>query len=358
MNSRIKGLDLARSLALLGMILVNFKLVMGADTGSALLLKATGMFEGRASALFVILAGIGLSLLTSQARLSGKASLQLSARNQVLKRGGILFFLGILLTPIWPADILHFYGLYFVFAAFLLKRSDKELLGVCGFFSVIFVFLMGTFDYDSGWDWPSLTYHDLWTVNGMVRHMMFNGFHPLFPWGAFLVLGMWLGRQPLTDLYFQKYLVKISMCVLLSVEIVMWLLRFSLLDGSESYETKELENLLFTQMIPPLPPYILSASSSAVLVLVFCLWLGRKFEHNSICHCMENAGKQSLTWYVMHIVLGMGTLEFFSMLGDQSIEAAVLASGLFFTVCILVSTVWLNCFKEGPLETILRKLVR
>lgn len=65
------GFDFARAIAIFGMVIVNFKIAMNAEKGNQVLLWFSGLFEGRASALFVELAGIGLTFLTSKARLSG-----------------------------------------------------------------------------------------------------------------------------------------------------------------------------------------------------------------------------------------------------------------------------------------------
>lgn len=55
---RIEGLDFARALAILGMFIVNYTILTGAEgNGSRWLVTFIGLFEGRASALFVMLAG-------------------------------------------------------------------------------------------------------------------------------------------------------------------------------------------------------------------------------------------------------------------------------------------------------------
>ena len=64
--NRLIGIDFARALALFGMVIVNFKLAMNADIGTPQLIEFAALFEGRASALFVILAGIGIAFLTKK----------------------------------------------------------------------------------------------------------------------------------------------------------------------------------------------------------------------------------------------------------------------------------------------------
>jgi uncharacterized membrane protein len=63
-GGRIIGYDVARALAIFGMVVVNFKVVMAAsEADPGWLASLVGLLEGRAAATFVILAGVGLSLL-------------------------------------------------------------------------------------------------------------------------------------------------------------------------------------------------------------------------------------------------------------------------------------------------------
>ena len=60
-SNRLEGLDLARAMALLGMVLVNFRIAMGVLTGGPDWLKAMlDELEGRSAASFVVLAGMAL----------------------------------------------------------------------------------------------------------------------------------------------------------------------------------------------------------------------------------------------------------------------------------------------------------
>lgn len=122
MTQRVDGYDVARAMAIFGMVFVNFKLVLGSATGSPILYNAVTLLEGRASALFVVLAGVGISLLT---RSSDDIVFFSQKRVALFKRGALLVFLGLLFTPIWPADILHFYGFYFLLAAFFIHLAEK-----------------------------------------------------------------------------------------------------------------------------------------------------------------------------------------------------------------------------------------
>ena len=67
-SQRIAGYDLARSLAILGMVIVNYGSFMGGwGVGPSWLVWLVQLVPGRAAATFVILAGVGMSLMAKQA---------------------------------------------------------------------------------------------------------------------------------------------------------------------------------------------------------------------------------------------------------------------------------------------------
>lgn len=78
-HNRLEGLDLARAMALLGMVLVNFRIAMGVLAGGPTWLKPLlDALEGRSAASFVVLAGIGLGLSTR--KLAWSAAMTHTAR--------------------------------------------------------------------------------------------------------------------------------------------------------------------------------------------------------------------------------------------------------------------------------------
>ena len=357
MKQRVTGFDLARALAIFGMVIVNFKIAMTAETGNMLLMNFAEAFEGRASALFVILAGVGVTFLTNKSRGSSDGALVLKNRLSLIKRGLLLIAIGLVFTPIWEADILHFYGFYFLIAAAILTANDKSLLFISAIIMLIFPTLMLFLNYEQNWNWSTLTYENLWSFDGMIRHIVFNGFHPVFPWAAFLIFGVWLGRQDLSQSLIRKKLLAGSLITLLVTECSFYLIRITIADGSVLEVTSEDVTFLFsTSIIPPLPQYIISAGSSAVVVLVVCLYFSERFSESNINKWLYQTGQLSLTLYVAHVIIGMGILESIGRLENQTINFSLL-SALVFCVCgIVFSVVWLKFFKAGPLEWIFRKV--
>jgi uncharacterized membrane protein YeiB len=357
--NRLIGIDVARALALFGMVIVNFKLAMGADNGQPLLLDFTSLFEGRASALFVILAGVGIALLSKKALISGALEDIRKARISLIKRALLLIVIGLAFTPIWEADILRFYGFYFLIAAFLFTMTNKALLFISIGFVLAFPLLWAFFDYEKGWDWLSLSYSGFWTIYGMFRHLLFNGYHPVFPWCGFLLFGMWLGRQDLTSTIVRKSLFIWSLSALVLIETSFYLLRVWAGDGVFiGMSQDEIDFVMTTSIIPPLPQYMLSAASSAVLILLACLKLGSVFPSSRVISFLSNTGQLTLTLYVAHVVIGMGVLEATGLLNNQSIQVSLLATLVFSLASIVFSVFWLKHFQTGPLEWVFKKLTR
>jgi uncharacterized protein len=359
MKQRVTGYDLARALALFGMVIVNFKVAMSAETGQVFLLNFATLLEGRASALFVMLAGIGLTFLTAKARSSVDNTLVLKTRISIIKRGLLLVVIGLIFTPIWEADILHFYGFYFLFAAAIFMYQGKVLLWISMFIMLIFPVLMLLFNFDQNWDWETLTYNHFWSVDGMIRHIFFNGFHPVFPWAAFLTFGMWLGRQDLSLKLARKKLFVVALITLVITECSFYYLKNMLENAGGTVMTVEEITFLFsTSIIPPLPQYVISAGSSAVLVLITCLYLSERFAENKIIKYLYQTGQLSLTLYIAHIIVGMGFLESIGRLENQSIDFSLLSALIFCAGSIAFSVVWLKFFDVGPLEWVFRKVAK
>lgn len=99
LKQRIIGYDLARALAVFGMVIVNFKIVMSAEkNGPAWLVSLVGLLDGRAAATFVVLAGVGLSLLSQKGHAGKNRDRLAQDRRTLLKRALFLFILGLLYT--------------------------------------------------------------------------------------------------------------------------------------------------------------------------------------------------------------------------------------------------------------------
>ena len=141
MNNRIIGIDVARAISIIGMRIVNFKLVLGGQ-GTKWMENFAGFFDGKASATFVTLAGVGIALMTNSTLKNGDFDKLKKSKIQILKRSFFLFILGLSYFLIWPADILHYYAIYMSILLLFLNTSNKTLLIMTGFLILLFPILL------------------------------------------------------------------------------------------------------------------------------------------------------------------------------------------------------------------------
>lgn len=182
---RIMGLDVARGLAVLGMV--------GAHMGEVPLLDLTdpttwgGIIHGRSAILFAVLAGVSVALVTGRRQVPAAEDLP-AHRLRLLGRGAAIFLIGVVLELLNTnlAVILCTYGLLFIAAIPFLRWSARRLFVAAAALAV------------AG---PVLT--------GLLGHFLLNPFspgvalalystYPLPVWLALMLAGMGLGRLDLT----------------------------------------------------------------------------------------------------------------------------------------------------------------
>ena len=359
---RIEGYDLARALAIFGMVVVNFKVVMGAggwttDTpaGPAWLQSLTGLLDGRAAATFVVLAGVGVTLGARRAVASGDPSALSAARKTLWKRAAFLFFGGLLFATVWEADILHFYGWYIGIGALLIAFPNGRLLAVAALLTLAFPILLTAFAYDAEWNLDTLAYEGFWTPAGQARHLFFNGFHPVVPWLAFLLLGIWLGRRDVLDPATRRRLLIGGAAVALTTEAVSAALVALLTRGASPEDAEVIVALLGSEALPPMPIYMLAGGGTAVAVIMLAVAFAQRFPGAAATRAIVAAGQLSLTIYVAHVLIGMGALSAVGRLENQSLPFAIAASAAFYAVAVGFAVLWRKRFARGPLEWAMRK---
>lgn len=348
-SSRLVGLDIARSLAFLGMILVNFRLAMEVvDSDFAWLLTAFESLQGRSATLFVVLAGVGLQLSLGQQNFA-------EARRRTWKRAAFLFVLGMLNYSIFPADIMHYYAVYFTIAACCLSLTRWQiLLSIVGLI-LLSISLFFILDYTKGWNFASLTYVSFASVEGMgqdfVRHTFFNGWHPVLPWLSFLLWGMWLAHAQLHLRATQWRMmlcgaVVAAVCYGLSYVGKIWFPRY--------------QDWFSVEAMPPMPLFVVATMATASVMIGLCCFLSQNFSETRLMQWVQKylapVGQMTLSLYVGHILLGMGVLEEIGWLKGRSLVDVLIAATVFFVFSIVFAQTWRRFFQHGPLETLMRRL--
>lgn len=355
---RILGYDVARAAAIAGMVVVHFAFLASGTARPAWLDHFVHeVLDGRAAATFMVLAGVGLTLLSRRAVASGDPGELSRARVVIRRRGWFLLVIGFVNLVFWPGDILRVYGIALLVAATLIDASDRRLLAAAGLSVAGFLVLFALLDYDKHWDWESLTYHQLWTADGILRNLFYDGFRSVFPWAAFVFYGMWLGRRNLLDPRTNRRFLVISVGIAAAAEIasrvaVAWL------GGKGGWDGDEAVGLFGTISMPPLPVFLVAALSSATAVISLAVRLASMPILVPLLRPLAATGRLALTWYLGHIavVLAVGTAIDMDVIPEPTLIGAV-ATGLgFFASAVAVSAVWTRFYRTGPLESAMRSM--
>lgn len=351
-RKRVVGLDVARALAVLGMTVVHFNLVMTAG-GTPRKWSAVMMFllDGRPAAVFVMLAGMGVSLLSAGADRAGTPAM---TDAMLRRRGLLLLLLGFLNLMIWEGDILRVYGVSLLLVPWLIRRSGRTLLTVAGVVAALFCVLFSLLDYSRNWDWSAMKYHGLWTVPGAVRNLFFDGFRSVFPWSGLLIFGLWLGRLDWSRSKVARTAVwggmgTVAATALASSLLVGWTEQHPQ-PGLDRESAVALFGLL---SMPPLPLFLFDAGGCALAVTGACILAAERWRQSLPVRALAATGRMAFTWYIGHIVLGLGGIVALGWT-ESTPGQALAAAGAFFLAAMMVSLWWTGRFAHGPLEFLLR----
>jgi uncharacterized protein len=353
---RILGYDFARGIAIIGMIFVNFKTVMVAET-DAYLYQLVALLSGKAAALFVVLAGVSMTLMYQSAKAKNDVGNIRKVKIILLKRATLFFVLGLSYYTIWPGDILHYYGLYVPIGVLFLSVSRSWLQTISFLLIITYSASMLFFNYETGWNWNNLEYTDFFTVNGFFRNFFLNGFHPVFPWIAFLLTGIWIGRINFNDVKIRNRVTLFSLIIFIVFKSISIFL-LDTLSQLSSTEASGITYLLETTPMPPLFFYMITASSLAVFIISISIYICIKLSHTLFIKQMVSTGQLALSNYFFHVIIGMLSLKlFFRKLESAfSIEFTLVYAIFFSVVIIFFSHIWRMKFKQGPLEYLMRKI--
>jgi uncharacterized membrane protein YeiB len=164
-----------------------------------------------------------------------------------------------------------------------------------------------------------------------------------------MLIGLWLGRQKLQEKIVRNRILKRSIIILIAVELLSSVLvKLSTNEG--------LVYLFLTQPMPPNAFYITAASSLAVSVICISIYITEKLKNSAVIKWLIKTGQMALSHYIGHVLVGLGLLEVFGYLKNQTLIFSIVYSVLIFSLMVLFSNQWSKRIGRGPLENILRKL--
>jgi uncharacterized membrane protein YeiB len=223
-------------------------------------------------------------------------------------------------------------------------------------FALGFVALMLLLDYDRNWEWATLTYHRLWTPEGAVRNLFFDGFRSVFPWTGLLVFGMWLGRQDWRDRTLNTRVILVAACVVLLAEVASRMCVSYLCTHPHGMDAATVKALFGTESMPPLPLFLISGGGAAVALIALSVRVAEVRPLRRWLHPLAATGQMALTWYFAHIVIGLGGVVRSGLAASVPLPAAEGCGAAFFAMAVVVSWLWRRRHRHGPLEWVMRKV--
>jgi uncharacterized membrane protein YeiB len=370
-HERVPGYDVARAIAITGMVLINFGVFLLAPPrgapGEGVLRWLAHVPSGRASSLFVTLAGVGIARMAW-----GDVTL---ARRVLLKRAAMLVGLGATnLLLGWWIDILHFYACYLAIAAiFFLRASPRALVG-----SAIGVGLLGgALAYALPEDGRShVAYSTIELVRAAItsgvapalpsgeiarqcvvaalRDALVDGIHPVIPWLAFLLFGMWLGRLDLRVPVLRRRVLGGALLVCLGTEVFALVLS-ALVVRADAATIAPLLPLTHTDWSPS-PLYVLSASASATSIIALAHEAVARWPSHRLVKILGSAGQLSLSIYLLHAHVAIGIPRLLGLQDGMTVEQMLVYWACFVAIVLPLAALYRSRFRRGPIEWLMRRI--
>lgn len=345
---RIGGLDLARALAMAGMLLTHYVFL---DSDSWVR-TARHMLDGRAMPLFMVLGGVGATLLVQR---------RPNPDRNLLIRAAIVMVIGLALNELDSGIviILPAYALLFALTTLFRRLRTTHLVVLA-----VVIGVAGSWTQQAmASSLMELQYDDLTDVPVTFWTLFFAGGYPFFPAASFFLLGMVLGRLPL-DVPRVAASIAGAGAVALAVPLLV-------VRGVERWTDVEVPDVpagLFMGkvQVPFFEPdrfewndvlstaghsqmlgWVISAMGSACLVIGLSLLLADRFGRATAP--LETVGRMALTFYVAQVIPSHWYLPFTRSPWDQF----EIALGIWFGF-MAFALVWNRFFGAGPLERLLR----
>lgn len=340
---RIVDLDVVRAVALIGVALMNYQgymlLTRDAPAGKSVVNHVFHPWEGplstRFAATFVVVAGMGVTLMTNRALRRGPAAVT-HQRWVLVRRGVLLYAFGAMFNWIWDGTILFYYGALFVIAAALFTLHTRWLV----------VIAVATATIAHLVRWWAINHSARWLLQpgprsprGLLLNTVVNGTHPILPWLTFFVIGMivarwtpWTGRT--------RY----------------WLGAAGIAAIAVSYGLRALRRgpLLRNDPFSRTANFTVGAAGAAVLAVAVVGAIAQSTRNSAITRGLAAAGRMTLTVYIGHALFYNAVVNVWGWLEPGGLAAASALALGYWTVAIVAAAWWQRRWGIGPAERLYR----
>ena len=362
-KSRSIGLDVVRAVALIGVVVMNYNGMINFAEGferhetpsfsERLFDIGTGVLSTRFAAVFVLVAGIGITLLTDSARRdASKASLAL-ARLRLVRRGTALLLAGYFLDMAWPGTILFYYGAFFIVAALVFAWRTR-VLALAAMAILPATFALSTWRRSrlmegdpTDWVDPS----DIGSVQDFAARVFLGYTHPFLPWFAFLLIGMIIGR------HLEAIRVRTrSICLVLIVAVA------AIYGAATAIRSLGVDDHAVLYILSSMHPnerglaYALATASIAALAFVSISWAAERAHSSRPTVALQRAGQLSLTLYLGHVLFYYAIVRWAGWDIGSGVSSALTLALVYWILAIAVGSWWHHRIGSGPAERLYRWL--
>ncbi|MEL6892021.1 MAG: DUF418 domain-containing protein [Actinomycetota bacterium] len=335
-------------MALIGVVVMNYHgylIIRGGQPGDGAIAELfdpwTGPLSTRFAATFVLVAGVGVALLTSAATTPERV---VSARWRLARRGIVLYLLGQLLDRIWPGTIILYYGAMFALAAVLFRLRSRWLVGIgalaagAGWWLSVWLFERREDGVSTAW----LTSPSSSSVRGIAFEVAVNGTHPLLPWLTFFCAGIVIGRC-------------LGAPWLRDVLVVGGVVLFLTATGASSFASTPFQHhVLSTDPSSRSIVYVASALGTAMAAFGALSWAAERWTR--AFDPLRRAGQLSLTIYIAHILVFNLLVDWLEVVTPGGVVRSLAFAGAFWLVAIAGAVLWHRHLGRGPAERAYRAL--
>lgn len=351
LSSRQPGPDVTRALAMAGVITMNYHgylIINGArrEGGWAydLFDPWIGPLSTRFAATFVLVAGIGVTLLTSSS-LSDRSAI-VDMRWKLIRRGLLLYGFGLLFDFVWNGTILPFYGAMLIIAAGLFTLRIRWLLCI-GAVAALAGWGLHWWLYERTLDGLATDFIDqpgTRSPKGLLVNTFVNGTHPLLPWLAFFCTGIVVGR--LFSHAWWRPAVAAAGLVLFSAAT------FANSLGQGLRGSIVLSNDPFDRGIV----YVASALGTALLVFTGISWVADRFVASRPIDVLRRAGQMSLTLYIAHALVFNLLVNQLDLIPPGGLQTALTMAAAYWLFATAGAVAYQHRYGRGPSEQLYRRL--
>ena len=375
-QDRLRGIDAARGLALLGMMATH--LLPTFEANASLTPTWIGLtFSGRAAALFAVLAGIGLALSTGkQVPAEGRALG--AARRGIALRAAVIAAVGLALGGLevnLAIILVHYAVLFLCVLPFLGLRLKALCVWAAAWIlaSPVLAYLVRPWllapnpplklGHNPKWE-------DLSTPSQFLGDLFFTGYYPVFQWLSYLLVGLVIGRLALSKAVVPVLLLTAGTAVAViskalgTAAMESWGGRAALEDvlNAPGYPLDSVLQVNLTGVqqegswwwLASVAPHsattldLVHTSAVAAAVVGACLLLGRLADwlDLDLLLPLRGAGAMTLTLYTVHVWVVAGFYL-------KPLPAGWTEDGMYFAhaaTAIIVGMVFVLLKRRGPLE--------